>query len=126
MKQKDISDDGKEPPQNEKETSSLSDDSERHKEFSYLAKMYRTICEIFDSKNIIACYNVAFKEREGGIRHIIVIVIFLLGMNMLCGIGLGVVNYPYAREKFNWESTDYFVNWWSIYSSVQVNLNLNE
>ena len=44
-------------------------------------------------------------------------------MNMLCGIGLGIVNYPYARGKFNWESTDYFVNWYSIYSSVQVMIN---
>ena len=104
----------------------MSDNSNGRKEFSYFTKMYRNICDIFDSKNIIACYNVALKEREGGIRHIIVIVIFLLGMNMLCGIGLGVVNYPYAREKFDWESTDYFINWWSIYSSVQVELYLYE
>ena len=126
IKQKDISYDGKEPHPNEKEPSSLSDDSNGRIEFSYFAKMYRNICEIFDSKNIIACYNVAFTEREGGIRHIIVIVIFLFSMNMLGGIGLGIVNYPYAREKFDWESTDYFVNWWSIYSSVQVKLNLYE
>ena len=126
IKQKDISYDGKEPHLNEKEPNSLSDDSDGRIEFSYFAKMYRNICEIFDSKNIIACYNVAFTEREGGIRHIIVIVIFLFSMNMLGGIGLGIVNYPYAREKFDWESTDYFVNWWSIYSSVQVKLNLYE
>ena len=126
IKQKDMSINGKEPNQNEKEPTSLPDDTDKHKEFSYFTKIYRNVCEIFDSKNIISCYNVAFKEREGGIRHIIVIVIFLFSMNMLGGIGLGIVNYPYAREKFDWESTDYFVNWWSIYSSVQVKLNLYE
>ena len=89
---------------------------------SWIHKITNTLADIFQFNNLKASFNVAFKEREEGMRHIIVLLIFLFSVYMLCGIGLGIVDYPYAREMFDWESTDYFRNWWSTYCSGKVRL----
>ena len=76
--------------------------------------------EIVQFNNLKASFNVAFKQRDDGMRRIILILIVVFSLYMLSGIGCGIVNYPYAREMFDWESTDYFMNWWSTYCSVKV------
>ena len=87
---------------------------------SQFARLTSVLSEIFCLKNVVESFQVAFKKRDGGIRHVVVLLIFLFSMYMLVGMGIGVVSYPYVRETFVWESSDYFVQWWSTYSAVSV------
>ena len=87
---------------------------------SLFHKTLTTLKEIFNFKNVKESFEVAFKHREGGIRHVVILLISVFSLYMLVGMGIGVVSYPYVREMFEWESSDYFVTWWSTYSSVTV------
>ena len=89
---------------------------------SLIPTTIKTLSDIFQLNNLKESFNVAFKERPGGMRHITVLLIFLFSVYMLVGLGGSVVDYPYAREMFGWESTDYFMSWWSTYCSVKVRL----
>ena len=93
---------------------------EQGKSQSLLARLSTTLSEIFCMKNITESYNVAFKKRKGGIRHIVVLLIFMFSMYMLVGMGIGLVGFPYVKLMFTWESTEYLVSWWSTYNSVTV------
>ena len=75
---------------------------------------------IFNIRNLAESFQAAFKARHGGIRHVVVILIFLFILFNLQGMGVGMISFPYARKQFIWESTDYFNEWWSTYSTVGV------
>ena len=83
-------------------------------------KIFSTLSEIFTFRNVKESFSVAFRRREGGIGHVVVLLIAIFSLYMLAGMGIGVVSYPYARYMFDWESEDYFTTWWSTYSSVTV------
>ena len=87
---------------------------------SLMRRIFATLSEIFTFKNVKESFGVAFRRREGGIGHVVVLLISIFSLYMLAGMGIGVVSYPYAREKFAWESTEYFTSWWSTYSSFTV------
>ena len=65
-----------------------------------------------------------FKKRDGGVRHIVVMLVFLFGLYALQCMGVKMISLSYARNEFVWESTDYFNEWWSSYKSVQVGIDL--
>merc|ERR1711997_805355 len=64
-----------------------------------------------------------FKKRDGGIRHVVVMLVLLFGLYALQCMGVKMISLSYARNEFVWESTDYFNEWWSSYKSVQTVLN---
>jgi len=64
-----------------------------------------------------------FKKRDGGVRHVVVMLVFLFGLYALQCMGVKMISLSYARNEFVWESTDYFNEWWSSYKSVQTVLN---
>ena len=63
-----------------------------------------------------------FKKRDGGIRHVVVMLVLLFGLYALQCMGVKMISLSYARNEFVWESTDYFNEWWSSYKSVQVRI----
>ena len=80
-----------------------------------------TLSTIFTFRNVIASFQAAFKKRKGGIRHIVVILILLFGLFRLSCMGAGLVKFLNFKHEFNWTSTDYFNEWYSTYSAVEVN-----
>ena len=89
-------------------------------EKSAIQKFMSTLSEIFTFKNVKESFNVAFQKREGGIGHVVVLLIAIFSLYMLAGMGIGVVSYPYIRKMFDWESEEYFTTWYSTFSSVTV------
>ena len=63
-----------------------------------------------------------FTKRDGGVRHVVVMLVFLFGLYALQCMGVKMISLSYARNEFVWESTDYFNEWWSSYKSVQVGI----
>ena len=67
-------------------------------------------------------YRAVVVKREGGMRHIILLLILLFGLyNLQCN-GTKMINLSFVRNGFEWESTDFFNEWWACYSSTQVYL----
>lgn len=73
--------------------------------------------QIFNPKHVLQSFKVALKKREGGIRHVVIILILMFFLYSVAG-GVATIEYSYARIKFDWESSDYMAKWWSTYSSV--------
>ena len=67
----------------------------------------------------------AFKSRPGGIRHVVIILIFLFGFNTFANVGISSVNVTYARKKFTWAGgTDEFNRIWAQLHSIGTVFNL--
>ena len=63
----------------------------------------------FSLSHIKESFSVAFKRRQGGIRHVVIILISLFGLNSFANNGISNVNIQYARAKFTWaEGSDSF------------------
>ena len=80
--------------------------------------------EVFSFTNIKSSFAVALKKREGGMRHIVIILVLLFGLYGFASNGIGAITVNYIRKKFIWSSSDYFDNWYSDYNSVNLALNL--
>ena len=80
-------------------------------------------CAIFNFKHIIESFRVAFRKREGGVRHIVIILISLFGMYGFSN-GISNININYAKKRFQWNSTDEFTETWSVIQSVGTVFNL--
>ena len=78
---------------------------------------------IFNLRNIIESFKVAFRKREGGIRHIVIILMGLFGMYQFSN-GIANININYAKKKFVWNTTDEFTETWSIVQSFSTGANL--
>ena len=59
---------------------------------------------MFNFNRLKESFLVAFKRREGGLRHVIVICLSLFGMYSIANNSLGPVNIPYAKAKFTWKN----------------------
>ena len=59
---------------------------------------------MFNFNRLKESFLVAFKRREGGLRHVIVICLSLFGMYSIANNSLGPVNIPYAKAKFEWKN----------------------
>ena len=81
------------------------------------------IGDIFNFRNIIESFKVAFRKREGGIRHIVIILIALFGMYNFSN-GISNININYAKKRFQWNTTDEFTETWSIVQSASTGFNL--
>ena len=73
--------------------------------------------ELCNLRHIADSFIVAFKRREGGMRHVVLILVALFGLHSVVN-GSNTIDYSYARNKFIWESSDYMAEWWSTYSSI--------
>ena len=70
-------------------------------------------------------FGVAFKKRQGGIRHVVLILISLFGLYSFANNGISSINIQYARAKFNWtEGTDNFNKEYSRLQSIGTVFNL--
>jgi len=70
-------------------------------------------------------FQVAFKKRESGLRHVIVICISLFGMYSISTNSLSSVNIPYAKAKFTWKNgTETFSEEYAIIDGVGVVFSL--
>ena len=78
---------------------------------------------IFNFRNIIESFKVAFRRREGGVRHIVIILITLFGMYNFSN-GISNININYAKKKFSWNTTDEFTETWSYVQSFSTGANL--
>ena len=77
-------------------------------------------CSMLDVNHPKDSFRALFKKREGGIRHVVIMLVILFGLHSLQCMGVKLVSVSYARNEFEWHSTDDFNEWWSSYSSVQV------
>ena len=77
-------------------------------------------CSMLDVSYPKDSFRALFKKREGGIRHVVVMLVILFGLHSLQCMGVKLVSVSYARNEFEWDSTDGFNEWWSSYSSIQV------
>ena len=64
---------------------------------------------MFNFKRLTESFQVAFKKRESGLRHVIVICISLFGMYSISTNSLSSVNIPYAKAKFTWKNGIYLL-----------------
>merc|ERR1712079_472261 len=82
-------------------------------------------CSIFSLSHIKESFSVAFKRRQGGIRHVVIILISLFGLNSFANNGISNVNIQYARAKFTWaEGSDSFNKVWAQLHSIGTVFNL--
>ena len=65
-------------------------------------------------------FYAVFKKREGGMRHVVIMVVLLFGLYNFQCMGVKLISLSYARNEFLWASTNHFNEWWSSYSAVQV------
>ena len=77
-------------------------------------------CSMLDVNYPKDSFRALFKKREGGIRHVVIMLVILFGLHSLQCMGVKLVSVSYARNEFEWHSTDNFNEWWSSYSSIQV------
>ena len=77
-------------------------------------------CSMLDVRYPKDSFRALFKKREGGIRHVVIMLVILFGLHSLQCMGVKLVSVSYARNEFEWHSTDNFNEWWSSYSSIQV------
>ena len=66
-------------------------------------------------------FQAVLKKRDGGIRHVVVMLVLLFGLYTLQCMGVKMISVSYTRNEFVWVSTNTFNEWWSSYSSIQVN-----
>ena len=59
---------------------------------------------MFNFNRLKESFQVAFKKREGGLRHVIIICLSLFGMYSIANNSLSPVNIPYAKAKFTWKN----------------------
>ena len=79
----------------------------------------------YSLNHIKESFGVAFKSRPGGIRHVVIILIFLFGFNTFANVGISSVNVTYARKKFTWAGgTDEFNRIWAQLHSIGTVFNL--
>lgn len=78
----------------------------------------------FSLTHIKESFGVAFKSRPGGIRHVVIILIFLFGFNTFANVGISSINVTYARKKFTWGGTDEFNKIWAQLHSIGTVFNL--
>jgi len=94
---------------------------------SYKAKdgQKPTLGSMFNFNRLKESFQVAFKRREGGLRHVIVICLSLFGMYSIANNSLSPVNIPYAKAKFEWKNgTDSFSEEYAKVDSIGVVFNL--
>ena len=70
-------------------------------------------------------FGVAFQKRDGGLRHIVIILIALFGLYGFANNGISSINIQYARARFTWEDgSDDFNEWWASLQSIGTVFNL--
>ena len=70
-------------------------------------------------------FGVAFQKRDGGLRHIVIILIALFGLYGFANNGISSINIQYARARFTWEEgSDDFNEWWASLQSIGTVFNL--
>ena len=83
-----------------------------------------TFKNVFSLENLKSSFTVAFKKREDGSRHFIVMLILLFGMYSFANIGVSIINVPYIKKQFIWDNPEDFNEFWSTYNSLQTGLNV--
>ena len=88
------------------------------------SKKQATLSQIFSFKHIRESFGVAFKSRQGGVRHVILILISMFGLYTVAN-GISNINIQYARAKFEWTNgTDSFNEEWAQLQSIGTVFNL--
>ena len=82
----------------------------------------RSVFSIINLEYPKQSFKAVCEKREGGTRHVVILLVLLFGLYNFQCMGVKMVSLSYARNEFKWQSTDYFNEWWSSYSSVQVYL----
>ena len=88
--------------------------------YQYKRPETSSCCSMLDVNHPKDSFRALFKKRDGGIRHVVVMLVILFGLHSLQCMGVKLVSVSYARNEFEWHSTDDFNEWWSSYSSIQV------
>ncbi len=79
----------------------------------------------FGCTHLAESFNVAFKKRPGGVRHVVIILISLFGLYSFANNGVSSINIQYARKKFTWtDGSDDFNERWAQLQSVGTVFNL--
>ena len=106
-------------------SSSIKSSSKADLEHANQNEVKPSCASIFSCGHMKQSFGVAFKKRDGGYRHIVIILISLFGFYSLANNGIGTINIPYARARFKWEDgSDDFNEWWARLQSIGTVFNL--
>lgn len=79
--------------------------------------------KIFSLNHAKESFGVAFRKRQGGVRHIIIILISLFGLYSFAN-GIIGVNNQFARKRFEWENSQVFNEAYAQLQSIGTVFNL--